>query len=203
MFCFLFFYYVNIVDVSAMKLIFGHQWVHLMLPQTQSKQKPQALQSFDKSQPSFIGLSLETPFCMPQCQGTINDTCTKGHGHKLLLADWRDIRDRWTQPGENSEESTLINLHRHQGQLPRAILRTDFNLVHKKNGRKRQCCICYLPCTFLSSCLFAVSTLAWKEAIHSPGTKPRSMPTGTGHSSICRFPRAPSSAFLSGCSLSI
>lgn len=113
---------------------------------------------------------------MPQCQGTINDMRTKGHGHKRLLADWRDIRDTWTQPGENNEESTLINLHQPQGQFPRAILRIAFNLVHKKNGRKRQRCICYLLCTFLSSCRLAVSSLAWKEGLHSPGTKPHSMP---------------------------
>lgn len=107
------------------------------------------------------------------------------HIHKLPLTDWRDIRDRWTQSGENHEERTLIKLHRHQERFPRAILRIGFNLAPKKKERKRQCCVCYPPCTRLSPCPSAASTLAWQQGFHSPSTRPHSMPAGTDHRGAC------------------
>lgn len=113
---------------------------------------------------------------MPQSLRLLNDTCTKGPRHKLLLAHEKDIRNRWIQRGEKNEERTFIILHRHgdslQGQFWGLILQ-------KQKERKRHYCTYYLPCIFTpSTCPSAVSVLAWKQGLHSLGTKPESMPTG-------------------------
>lgn len=67
-------------------------------------------------------------------------------------------------------------------QSPRPSLRIDFNLLQKHKERKRQYCIYHPPCLLpLSSCPSAGSTLSWKQGLHSPGTMPHSMTTGTDH----------------------
>lgn len=117
-----------------------------------------------------------------------------GTRHKLLLADWRVIRDRWTQPGENNEESTLRHLHQHQWRFPRAILRTDFHLVPKKNGRKGQCYICYPPSYFSVPALLQFLLLPANKASTLQAQSPIACPPVQTTVPSADSPRAPSSA---------
>lgn len=115
-----FFFLLNIVDVSVIKPIFGHQWVYPILCSCEESgeikkgkcsnftgiwQTPALSYRCRRPETSFL------PAPRPEMADAQRDTCTNSWSPTR-----RTSRDRWTQPGEN-KGSTLIKGQGHPDSL--------------------------------------------------------------------------------------
>lgn len=162
--------------LSVIEPIFGNQWG---LPYTsfvgrirRNKEKPHILQ--DLVNPNTLTQVLRDQ--PSACSKAINDICTKDTRTNSWLPAIRTSRDRWAQPGEKNEESTLIKVHGHCDSPPRPILRIAFRLLQKQ--RKERGSLAYIThhAYLLLVPVHLPSTLACKAGLHPLITMPHSTP---------------------------